>query len=84
MNMVTPGMFRLRGMLLLERHCAQMFIIRKESNSDHEALASLKPGLAEAVTILSWEPPNTPEGAKAITAKKLYRALDLQLAKLQS
>jgi len=75
MNAITPGMFRLRGMLLLEMHCAQFFLCKKEGVED---MSHLRTDLEEAVQILSWEPENSPEGVRAKTAKAFLAALNKQ------
>ena len=83
MEKVIPGGFRMRGMLLVERHTSKLFLLRTQletkqcsKSSFVRNVASLRAPLAEAVKILSLEPPGSLESARLVQAEKYLAQVD--------
>jgi hypothetical protein len=86
MDLIVPGQFRMRGMLLVERYTARTFLLRAglAAGSLSRAqflrrLAALRPGLAEAAAILGREPPASLEGSRHLQARRFLAQLDTAL-----
>lgn len=77
LDVIEPGYSRIRGMTLYELHAPLLFIAKTQWNAGVLAEAALKSrmieaatALKEAATILTLEPPDTPEGQIGIVAKE--------------
>ena len=87
MDRIIPGGFRMRGMLLVEHHVSKMFLLRNQLESNvitkaqyMKKLASLRAPLAEAVTILGFEPEGSLEAHRLAFAEKYLANLESLLA----
>ena len=83
MEQVIPGGFRMRGMLLVERHTTKLFLLRTQLGTKQcskstfvRNVASLRAPLAEAVKILGLEPPGSLESARLVQAEKYLAQVD--------
>lgn len=83
MEQVIPGGFRMRGMLLVERHTTKLFLLRTQLETKQcskstfvRNVASLRAPLAEAVKILGLEPPGSLESARLVQAEKYLAQVD--------
>uniref|UniRef100_A0A8D8XRP4 Protein msta, isoform A n=1 Tax=Cacopsylla melanoneura TaxID=428564 RepID=A0A8D8XRP4_9HEMI len=79
---VEPGLSRLRGITLYTLHLPVVLLAQKElqcSNSDHigflSKLEEAEALLKEALALLIYEPPKTPEGMLAVEAKEALKCL---------
>ena len=83
MEQVIPGGFRMRGMLLVERHTTKLFLLRTQLETKQcskstfvRNVASLRSPLAQAVKILGLEPPGSLESARLVQAEKYLAQVD--------
>ena len=83
MDRIIPGGFRMRGMLLVEHHISRLFLLRNRLDCNEitkpqymKKVASLRPPLAEAVTILGFEPEGSLEASRLTYAEKYLANLD--------
>ena len=83
MDQVIPGGFRMRGMLLVEIHTTKLFLLRTQLETKQcsksqfvRNVASLRSPLAQAVNILSLEPPGSLESARLVQAEKYLLQVD--------
>ena len=87
MDRIIPGGFRMRGMLLVEHHISKLFLLRNSLDCNKitkpqytKKVASLRAPLAEAVTILGFEPEGSLEATRLTYAEKYLANLDSILA----
>ncbi|CAL7951702.1 unnamed protein product [Xylocopa violacea] len=83
LDVIEPGYSRIRGMTLYELHAPLLFIAKTQWNYGTIDEAALKSKmidaaniLKESATILSLEPPDTPEGQIGIVAKESLTQLE--------
>ena len=83
MDKVIPGLFRMRGMFLVERYTANLFLLRSKLESKQiskstfvRKLAGFRSSLEEARMILSFEPEGSIESARLQSVKTFIKQLD--------
>jgi hypothetical protein len=83
MQLVIPGQFRMRGMLLVERHTTKLFLLRAALDGGRSSksqfirrMASLRSPLVEALGILGREPAGSLEASRLQHAQKYLVHLD--------
>jgi len=82
-NLVIPGMFRIRGMLLVELYTTRLFLLRRSLESGKitkpvfvRKLCNERHLLVESQTILSWEPVGSIEHSRLQTVNSFIKQLD--------
>jgi len=83
MNLVIPGMFRIKGMILAELYSTRLFMYRQSLEAGKTSkpafvrqLCKQRSLLAEARTILSWEPVGSIEHARLQSVNQFLKQLD--------
>lgn len=87
MNRVIPGMFRMRGMFLVELYTTKLFLLRTQLESKEisksvfvRRLAGFRETLMEAKTILGFEPEGSIEASRLESVKSFLSQLDQVVA----
>ena len=83
MDIVIPGLFRMRGMFLVERYTVNLFLLRSKLESKEiskstfvRRLAGMRSSLEEARMILGFEPEGSIESARLESVKTFIKQLD--------
>ena len=83
MDKVIPGLFRMRGMFLVERYTAHLFLLRSKLESKQiskstfvRKLAGFRSSLEEARMILSFEPEGSIESSRLESVRTFIKQLD--------
>ena len=83
MDKVIPGLFRMRGMFLVEKYTASLFLLRSKLESKQiskstfvRKLAGFRSSLEEARMILSFEPEGSIESSRLESVKTFIKQLD--------
>lgn len=89
LDVIEPGYSRIRGMTLYELHAPLLFVAKTQWNAGLVDEAGLKSKmiegstiLKEAATILTLEPPDTPEGQIGVVAKESLVQLEQSINEL--
>lgn len=87
MDRVLPGLFRMRGMFLVERYSTQLFLLRSKLESKEiskstfvRKIAGFRSTLEEAELILGFEPDGSIEAARLKSVKTFLKQLDQVVA----
>ena len=87
MDKVIPGLFRMRGMFLVEKYTVNLFLLRSKLESKEiskstfvRKVAGLRKVLEEAELILGFEPEGSIEGARLKSVKTFIKQLDQVVA----
>ena len=83
MDSVIPGLFRMRGMFLVERYTVNLFLLRSKLESKQiskstfvRKLAGFRASLEEARMILGFEPEGSIESSRLESVKTFIKQLD--------
>ena len=87
MDKVLPGLFRMRGMFLVEKYSVNLFLLRSKMETKEisksifvRRLAGFRKTLEEAALILGFEPDGSMENARLQSVKTFLKQLDQVVA----